>query len=158
LDAVQTGVSHGRRKRHQISDAVQVKPEEARVARLATLDAKCGPHIEPFCFAYDAEVLYTAIDRKPKRVVPERLARLRNVRASPRVALVIGKYDEDWTQLWCILSRGRAKLVAKSAQEERAIAIRLLRAKYLRYGEGMLSDLAPIIRITPERVTPWGKI
>jgi hypothetical protein len=66
---------------------------------------------------------------------------------------VIGKYDEDWTQLWCILSRGRAKLVAKSAQEERAIAIRLLRAKYLRYGEGMLSDLAPIIRITP-----WGKI
>jgi PPOX class probable F420-dependent enzyme len=94
-----------------------VKPEQARVARLATLDAECGPHIEPVCFAYDGYVFYTAIGRKPKRVVPERLAGLRNVRASSRVVLVIGKYDEEWTQLWCILSRPRAKVVAKSAQE-----------------------------------------
>ena len=146
------------RKRYQISDAVQVKLEEARVARLATLDAACGPHIVPVCFAYDGKVFYTAVDRKPKRVVPERLARLRNISAAPQVALVIDKYDEDWTRLWYVLVRGTAKLVAKSAHGERTRAIRQLRAKYPQYAAGMLADNAPIIRITPERITSWGKI
>jgi PPOX class probable F420-dependent enzyme len=146
------------RNRHQISDAVQVKLEEARVARLATLDAERGPHIVPVCFVFDGEVFYTAVDRKPKRVVPDRLARLRNIRAAPKVALLIDKYDEDWTRLWYILVRGRAKLILKSAHGERAKAIRQLRAKYPQYAAGMLADNAPIIRITPERIISWGKV
>ena len=146
------------RKRYQISDAVQVKLEEARVARLATLDAACGPHIVPVCFAYDGKVFYTAVDRKPKRVVPERLARLRNIRAVPKVALLIDKYDEDWTRLWYILVRGTAKLILRSAHGERAKAICQLRAKYPQYAAGMLADNAPIIRITPERIISWGKV
>jgi PPOX class probable F420-dependent enzyme len=146
------------RKRYQISDAVQVKLEEARVARLATLDAACGPHIVPVCFAFDGKVFYTAVDRKPKRVVPERLTRLRNISAAPQVALLIDKYDENWTRLWYILVRGTAKLVAKTAHGERIKAIRQLRAKYPQYAAGMLADNAPIIRITPERITSWGKI
>ena len=88
----------------------------------------------------------------------ERLVRLRNIRAVPRVALLIDEYDEDWTQLWYILIRGKAKLIPKSAHEERASAIRKLRAKYPQYAQGMLADDAPIIRITPERATFWGKI
>jgi PPOX class probable F420-dependent enzyme len=146
------------RKRCQISDAVQVKLEEARVARLATLDAAFGPHIVPVCFAFDGKVFYTAVDRKPKRVVPERLTRLRNISAAPQVALLIDKYDENWTRLWYILVRGTAKLVAKTAHGERIKAIRRLRAKYPQYAAGMLADNAPIIRITPERITSWGKI
>jgi len=146
------------RKWRKISDAVQAKLEQARVARLATLDAKRGPHIVPVCFTYDGKVFYTAIDQKPKRVAPERLARLQNIRAEPQVALLIDKYDEDWTQLWYILIRGNAKLIPKSAHEERAWAIGKLRAKYPQYVERMLADDAPIIRITPERTTSWGKI
>jgi|SRR5580700_3390166 PPOX class probable F420-dependent enzyme len=146
------------RKRPKISDVVQAKLEEARVARLATLDAKRGPHIVPVCFTYDGKVFYTAIDQKPKRVAPERLARLRNIRAVPQVALLIDKYDEDWTQLWYILVRGNAKLIPKSAHKERAWAIRKLRAKYPQYAGTMLADDAPVIRITPERTTSWGKI
>jgi PPOX class probable F420-dependent enzyme len=141
-----------------ISGAVRKILKKARVARLATLDDKNRPHIVPICFAYDGTSFYTAVDRKPKRVTPERLARLRNIRAVPRVALLIDEYDEDWTELWYILIRGKAKLLPKSAHEERAWAIRRLRAKYPQYARAMLADDAPIIRITPERITSWGKI
>jgi PPOX class probable F420-dependent enzyme len=145
-------------KRQKISGAVQKILNEARVARLATLDAKTRPHIVPVCFVYDGKFFYTAIDQKPKRVAPARLARLRNIREAPRVALLIDQYDEDWTQLWYILIRGKAKLIPKSAHKEHARAIRRLRAKYPQYAQGMLADDAPVIRITPKRTTSWGKI
>jgi PPOX class probable F420-dependent enzyme len=138
--------------------AIQKRLKKARVARLATLDAKGRPHIVPVCFVYDGKVFYTAIDRKPKRVSPERLVRLQNIRAVSRVALLIDEYGEDWTELWYILIRGKAKLLPNSAQPERARAIRQLRAKYPQYSRGMLADDAPIIRISPERTTCWGKI
>jgi len=145
------------RKQQPISDAIQAKLEDARVARLATLDAEFGPHIVPICFAYDGKVFYTAVDRKPKRVVPARLARLRHIKAMPQVALLIDEYREDWGRLWYVLVPGKAKLIPKSAREERAEAIRRLRAKYPQYAAGMLPDDAPIIRITPERIISWGK-
>lgn len=146
------------RKRHKIPGALRAKLEKARVARLATLEARLGPHIVPVCFAYDGKVFYTAIDQKPKRVTPERLTRLRNILATPQVALLFDKYDEDWTQLWYILIRGKAQLIPMSGQKERARAIRKLRAKYPQYSKTMLPDDAPIIRITPERTTFWGKL
>ncbi len=141
-----------------ISGAVKKILKKARVARLATLDDKNRPHIVPICFVYDGKLLYTAVDRKPKRVPRERLARLRNIRAEPRIAFLIDEYDEDWSQLWYILIRGKAKLIPKSAHAEHAKAIRKLRAKYPQYAQGMLADDAPVIRITPERATFWGKI
>jgi PPOX class probable F420-dependent enzyme len=145
-------------KRQKISRAVQKKLKEARVARLATMDGENRPHVVPVCFAFDGKLFYTAVDRKPKRVTRERLARLRNIAAVPRVALLIDEYDEDWTQLWYILIRGKAKLIPESAHKEHAWAIRKLRAKYQQYARGMLADDAPIIRITPERTISWGKI
>jgi PPOX class probable F420-dependent enzyme len=112
----------------------------------------------PICFAFDGSVFYTAIDRKPKRVAPARLARMRHIKATPQVALVIDEYDEDWRQLWWILVRGEAKLMSKSDEKERAAAVRLLRAKYSQYASGMLPREALIIRITPKQITPWGKL
>jgi PPOX class probable F420-dependent enzyme len=141
-----------------ISGAVRKVLQQAKVARFATVDAKGRPHIVPICFVYDGEVFYSAIDQKPKRVAPERLARVQNIHAVSRVALLIDEYDEDWTRLWYILIRGRAKLVPKSAETERARAIRKLRAKYPQYSRALLTDDAPIIRIQPERVTCWGKM
>ena len=145
-------------KAARVSRAVQNILKKARVARLATLDGKNRPHIVPICFAYDGKLLYTAIDRKPKRVTGERLVRLRNIRAVPRIALLIDQYDDDWTQLWYVLIRGKAKLIPKSAHKEHAWAIEKLRAKYPQYVQGMLADDAPIIRITPKQATVWGKI
>ncbi|MGB6944307.1 MAG: TIGR03668 family PPOX class F420-dependent oxidoreductase [Bryobacteraceae bacterium] len=145
-------------EKQKISAPIRKKLKQARVARLATLDAKGGPHIVPVCFVYDGKAFYTAIDRKPKRVSPERLARMRNIRAVSRVALLIDEYDDDWARLWYVLVRGKAKLIPNSAHPERASAIRKLRAKYPQYAHGMLADDAPLIRVTPERVTCWGKI
>jgi PPOX class probable F420-dependent enzyme len=148
------------RKDHdrEFSGAIQKLLKKARVARLATLNTRSWPHIVPVCFAYDGKRFYTAIDQKPKRVTPERLTRVRNIRAVPRVALLIDEYDEDWTQLWYVLIRGKAKLIPKSAHKEHTWAIHKLRAKYPQYARGMLADDAPIIRITPERTISWGKI
>jgi len=143
------------RKLQPISDAIQAKLGEARVARLATLGAECSPHIVPVCFAYDGKVFYSAVDLKPKRVAPKKLARLQHIRARSQVALLIDQYDEDWSRLWYILVRGKAKLIPNSAHKERAEAICQLKAKYLQYAAGMLPDDAPLIRITPERITSW---
>lgn len=144
-------------EQRKIANAIRAKLQESRIARLATFDAQRGPHIVPVCFTYDGEFFYTAIDQKPERVAPERLIRLRNIRASPQVALLIDRYDEDWTRLWYILIHGNAKLIPLSRQRERASAIRKLRAKYPQYAGKMLAANAPIIRITPEQITFWGK-
>ncbi|MBV8906106.1 MAG: TIGR03668 family PPOX class F420-dependent oxidoreductase [Acidobacteriia bacterium] len=141
-----------------IAAAVRRILKRARVARLATIDGPGRPHIVPICFVYDRQLIYTAIDNKPKRVAPERLARLENIRASPRVALLIDEYGEDWSQLWYVLIRGKAKLIPQSAHDERSRAIRQLRAKYPQYARGMLPGDALVIRIKPERITSWGKI
>jgi coenzyme F420-0:L-glutamate ligase/coenzyme F420-1:gamma-L-glutamate ligase len=111
----------------------------------------------PVCFAFDGSAFYTAVDRKPKRVAAQKLARLRNIRASSKVALLVDEYKEDWSRLWYILVRGRAQQLPASALAERGKAIRLLRKKYSQYAGGMLLDNAPVIRITPERIIFWGK-
>ncbi len=144
--------------RQKIPRRIRPKVEDARVARLGTVDARLRPHIVPVCFTYDGKVFYTAIDQKPKRVPPQRLRRLRNILAVPQVALLIDHYDEDWTQLWYILIRGKAKLLPTRGHKERAWAIRKLRAKYRQYSGRMLPDDAPVIRITPDRTTFWGKL
>jgi coenzyme F420-0:L-glutamate ligase / coenzyme F420-1:gamma-L-glutamate ligase len=145
-------------KWQRLSPAVQKRLGQARVARFATVDLEGRPHVVPVCFAYDGRFFYTAIDRKPKRVPPERLARLRNVRATPLVALLIDEYEEDWRRLWYVQIRGKANLVPSSAHDERALALRKLKSKYPQYAGGMLADDAPIIRISAERIVFWGNV
>ena len=138
-----------------ISPQIRAKLEVARIARLATQDADQKPHVVPICFVYDGGVFYSAIDRKPKQVPPSRLARLKNIEKTPHAALLIDHYDEDWIHLWYILVRGEAELVSSPAERKRAI--QLLRAKYLQYDASMLADDAPVLRITPLRITAWGQ-
>ena len=146
-----------RRRPNQVSSSIRTRLKEAKVARFATLDAQTRPHVVPVCFLYDGAVFYTAVDKKPKRLAPEGLARVRHIRVMPQVALLVDEYYEDWTSLWFVLVRGTAKLIPKSATRERARVIRRLRKKYPQYAAGMLPDDAPIIRITPERIAFWGK-
>jgi PPOX class probable F420-dependent enzyme len=139
-----------------ISTGIRAKLEASRVARLATLDAERKPHAVPICFVCDGSLFYSAIDHKPKRVPPSRLARLKNIKKTPQVALLVDQYDEDWTRLWYVLVRGEAELVSASAERKRAI--KCLRAKYPQYDAEMLADDAPVLRITPVRITAWGKV
>ena len=127
----------------------------APVGRLATADADARPYVIPVCFAYDGEggVIYSALDGKPKRSSLGGLRRVRNIRANPQAALVVDHYAEDWSELWYLLIRGRAEVVASGAEPARAVA--LLRAKYRQYRE-MAIDGNPVIRLTPERVVGWS--
>jgi PPOX class probable F420-dependent enzyme len=143
-------------RRPLISPEIHTRLEVARITRLATLDAGRRPHVIPICFVWDGSVFYSAIDRKPKRVAPIRLARLKNIQKTPHVALLIDQYDEDWTRLWYVLVRGEAELVSTPAEHKRAIL--RLRAKYPQYDASMLAYDAPVLRITPRRVIAWGKL
>ena len=103
-----------------------LSPEDAPVARLATIRADGSPRLVPICFALEGDRLYSAVDHKPKR--SRRLARLADVERDPRVEVLIDRYDEDWSRLWWVRLRGRAQVVAR---DERAL--RLLCAKYPEY-------------------------
>jgi PPOX class probable F420-dependent enzyme len=89
-------------------------------------------------------------------VAPKRLARLKNIKKTPQVALLVDHYDENWTRLWYVLVRGEAELVSDPAERKRAL--QSLRAKYQQYGPEMLPEDAPLLRITPLRITAWGNI
>jgi len=127
---------------------------DARVARLATVDEGGYPHLVPVCYATDGLLYYSAIDAKPKRAAPTRLKRVRNIRANPRVALLIDHYEEDWRRLRYLLVQGRAEILAAGPESEAARD--LLRAKYPQYAALPFAEPGTMIRITPERLVRWS--
>ena len=103
----------------------------ARVARLATIDPDGRPHLVPIVFAVDGDTLYSAVDRKPKR--SQTLRRIENARVRPDVTILVDHYEDDWSRLWWIRLRGRARVLDDG--EERDRALELLAAKYPQYRE-----------------------
>ena len=69
-------------------------------ANLATANLKGQPHVVPICYVFDGALFYTAIDRKPKRVRPERLTRVRNITTTGQAALLMDEYSEDCLAGW----------------------------------------------------------
>ena len=88
------------------SPEMRARVAGARVARLATTEAGAAPHLVPICYALEGDVLYSAVDEKPKR--SQRLKRLANIRADARVTVLVDHYEEDWTRLWWVRAAGRA--------------------------------------------------
>ena len=127
-----------------------------RAGRLATATRDGAPHVIPVCYACDGASLYIALDSKPKRVAPERLKRVRNILENPRVALVIDRYSDDWSELAYLLIQGTAALLPPGdGEHHRAVA--LLRERYLQY-QAMPIDRQPAIAIRPAAVVQWGAI
>lgn len=130
--------------------------ESTRIARLATADADGRPSVVPVCFAFVGDRIVTPIDEKPKAVPVGELRRSRDIRANPRVALLVDHYEADWDKLGWVQVRGRATLVATDEAPHSA-AVTALRAKYEQYADHVLED-RPVICIAPGRVVSWGKI
>lgn len=122
---------------------------QAPVARLATVTPDGRPHLVPVVFAVDGEVIYTAVDAKPKTT--QRLRRLANIDGNPRVSLLVDHYAEDWTQLWWVRVDG----VATIHHDGNAMRIGrdLLRAKYAQYQSVPLNG--PVIAVTVRRWSSW---
>ena len=123
---------------------------EARVARLATVDEIGQPLVVPICFAWDGSTLYSAVDAKPKRT--SELRRLQNIRANPKVSVVIDHYEEAWERLRWVIIQGRGEILTADTKP----ALDLLREKYPQYVAMPVSPGAPIIRVTPTRVLTWS--
>jgi PPOX class probable F420-dependent enzyme len=129
-------------------DEARARFAAARVARLATMGPD-GPHLVPVCFAVDGDLIWTAIDAKPKR--PGRLRRLRNIDERPAVALLADHYDDaDWSALWWVRADGHARV--HDAPPAHALA--LLRERYVQYREQ--PPAGPAIEVRVERWSGWA--
>jgi PPOX class probable F420-dependent enzyme len=123
----------------------------ARRAFLATA-GPAGPHLVPICFALAGDVLYSAVDAKPKSGRP--LRRLENVRTDPRVAVLADHYEDDWSRLWWVRADGRARLLSAGAELDRALAE--LAGKYLQYRSA--PPPGPVLAIDVDHWSSWSGV
>lgn len=139
-----------------IAPEIEAFIKKLPVARLATADGEGRPSAVPVCFVLADGYFYTPIDEKRKRVSWGRLKRLRNIEVNPWVALIIDRYESDWTTLGYVLVRGRAEILAPRGRyaKEHATIIARLRARYPQYEKARI-DQKPLIKICPEAVTLW---
>jgi PPOX class probable F420-dependent enzyme len=136
-----------------LSAAARELLANARTGHLATSDQYARPHVVPIVFVWCEGVLYTALDRKPKRDDDwHALRRVRNIETNGRVAVVVDRYDEDWSRLAYVLLEGVATILESG--EERDAAAALLIEKYRQYAEVSL-DGRPVVRVAVERAVEW---
>jgi PPOX class probable F420-dependent enzyme len=119
------------------------------VARLATAGPDGRPHLVPVVFAVHEQVVYTAVDAKPKTT--QRLRRLTNIERNPQVSLLVDHYDDDWTQLWWVRADGIATIHHDGGAADAGRD--LLRAKYAQYQSVSLDG--PVIAVEVQRWSSW---
>ncbi len=124
--------------------------EHGRVATLATIRSDGRVDLVPITFAFDGDVVVTAVDHKPKSTTE--LKRLDNVRQFPEVTLLVEHYDdEDWESLWWVRVRGRARVHVSGPEWEHAVE--LLAKRYPQYAERR--PVGPAIVIERTELTGW---
>jgi PPOX class probable F420-dependent enzyme len=132
--------------------------DKATVARLATVDSECKPHLIPVVFVFDNDYYFIPIDKKTKRSGPENLKRVKNIQQNPNVALLIDEYDEDWRKLYFIMIQGKASIIGSKELEQNELvllekALKLLFSKYAQYQEIGIGEY--VIMIVPQKVITW---
>jgi PPOX class probable F420-dependent enzyme len=136
---------------------VRLDPAAARerfagqpVARLATLRSG-APTLVPIVFALVGDVLYSAVDAKPKSTTA--LRRLDDIRATPAVCVLVDHYEADWTHLWWVRAEGRARIVAVDEAEGRS-ALDALTVRYPIYRSE--PPPGPVIAVDVDRWSGWA--
>lgn len=135
--------------------------DKARIARLATVDTECKPHLVPVVFAFDGVYFYIPIDEKTKQEPskPEKLKRVKNIQTNPNIALLIDEYNEDWTKLYFVMIQGRASLISNKRGEQQnellllEKAHKLLSEKYHHYQKIGIGKY--VIMIYPYKIMSW---
>ena len=125
-----------------------------RVARLATADGAGRPHVVPVCYALLRDKVYFTIDEKPKKK-PTRLKRLANLRANPVAALVVDRYDEDWSRLGWVMVQGAAEVLEAGPEHDEAQAA--LRQRYPQLA-AMRIEALPVVAVRVEHAASWGRL
>src|SRR5208282_5157047 len=119
-----------------------------RITHLATANSRAVPHVVPVCFVISEGTLYITIDDKPKRRPDIALKRMKNITENPVVAVVVDRYDEDWSLLGWVMLRGHADILTDGTEHRDAQA--LLRSRYPRL-EAMRIAQHPVIAVRIKR-------
>jgi PPOX class probable F420-dependent enzyme len=122
---------------------------ESRVARLATVSADGAPHVVPIVFAVHGQVLFSAVDAKPKST--HALRRLTNIATQPQVAVLADHYAEDWAQLWWARADGLARLTSGAEADS---ALGMLMARYPQYRAK--PPPGPVLAVDVTRWSGWS--
>jgi PPOX class probable F420-dependent enzyme len=120
------------------------------VARLSTVRPDGGPHVVPIVFALVDDLVFSAVDAKPKR--SRDLQRLANIRADPRCALLVDHYEDDWRRLWWVRADGTGEVV--DAPPVQHPGIRALVQRFPEYRDEPPSG--PLLAVTVRRWTGWA--
>ena len=104
------------------------------------------PRVQPITFARVESTIVSAIDDKPKRGTPARVARLR---AHPRAALTVDRYDADWTRLAWVQLLGDVTIEPVDRQ-----ALAALQARYPHYRDH--PPPGPLLRLRPDKGSSAG--
>jgi PPOX class probable F420-dependent enzyme len=120
------------------------------VARLSTVRPDGAPHVVPVVVAVVGDLVYTAVDHKPKRT--SRLQRLANLRSEPRCALLVDHYEDDWSRLWWVRADGVATVL--DAPPEGHPGLVALTQRHVQYQRR--SPSGPLVEIAVGAWSGWS--
>ena len=124
-----------------------------RVAHMATVAEDGTPHVVVHTFALmGPDWIVHAVDHKPKTTTA--LKRLANIRANPRVAVLVDHYDDaEWERLWWVRADGEAHIF-EPGDDLWAEPVRLLAERYPQYREH--PPEGPVIAVEVRRWSGWS--
>jgi len=121
---------------------------EQRAVTLATVNPDGTPHIAPVSPVLDLDRIVFATEGNTVKV--------RNLWGNDAVAFSADAYDEDWSKLRSVIVFGRAQIIERGFEWERAR--NLLYEKYPQYPtEAPIEEGSTVIvDVRPDRIVTWG--
>src|SRR5260370_39477264 len=101
-----------------LSRAVKDFLRDAQVCRIATVLPNGSPHVSPVCPVFDGKSMFIDVSQVGGTA--------KALEANPRITVLIDDYNDDWSHLWGVILRTRAKQVKS---EEKEAAWRRIRRK-----------------------------
>ena len=115
---------------------------------LATVHERRGVDAVPVVFVVEGDRIVVPVDTvKDKRTT--RLQRVLNLERDPRCALLVDRYDDDWTTLWWVRVHGRAEIGPPTDA-----ALASFEATFPAYRA--TGAIAATITIAVESISGWG--
>jgi nitroimidazol reductase NimA-like FMN-containing flavoprotein (pyridoxamine 5'-phosphate oxidase superfamily) len=137
-----------RRKQTGLTGAAAEFVRWARVGRVATVSAEGVPHAVPVCHVLTGQKLcFGSGDDATK---------IRNLKANPRITVIVDEYSDHWDGLKGVMVQGRARLIERGPAFTRIRG--LLYEKYPQYPKeaALATSDSVIVEVTPTRVFTWG--
>lgn len=137
-----------RKKRGVLTKEAADLVARERVCRIATVSAEGQPHLVPVCHVLVNGKIYLGSGDDG--------AKVRNIKANPRVTVTVDLYSDHWSSLKGVMVQGRARLIERGAAFMRAR--RKLYEKYPQYAkEAAISPSdSVVVEVTPTHVFTWG--